>query len=209
MQWSAVEKQIYMANPFMNNLTFQTPIRIVNDWSKTTKVATQCIDLVQTKSARITKEYKFSDYGYHYEIGNTGTVAHITNGSTHWYAVTGKLIESTMRFLPSMVSDLADLNPTFASINYMIGNGAEHQDHAAQKTGFNYFFNTSDSTTYVRNNELVESYRSIKDTSWILDIQQLHSISNTNERIWFNLRFGKPFAYCRDWFADHLTMVYE
>jgi hypothetical protein len=198
-----------MANPFMNTLTFQTPVRIVNNWDKTTQVAKHCIDLVKSQSASITREYKYSDYGYHYELGSTGTVSHITNGSAEWYSVTGKLIESTMRFLPLMLDDLADLDPTFASINYMVGNGAEHRDHESQQTGFNYFFADCDSTTYARNADICESYPSVKDTGWILDIQQLHSISNTNERIWFNLRFGKPFAYCRDWFADHLVLTYE
>lgn len=198
-----------MANPFMNNLTFQTPVRIVNNWDKTMQVAKHCISLVTDKSPAITKEYKFSDYGYHYELGSTGTVSHITNGSDEWYAVTGKLIESTMRFLPMMIDDLAALEPTFASINYMVGNGAEHRDHDTQQTGFNYFFTDCNSTTYVRNDTAQESYQSVKNTGWILDIQELHSITNTNERIWFNLRFGKPFAYCRDWFADQLVMVYE
>lgn len=198
-----------MANSFMNKLTQQLPVRIVNDWVKTTQVAMHCIDAVKTKSSFITKEYAYSEYGYHYEFGSAGTVSHITNGSAQWYAVTGSLIESTMRFLPQLVTDLADLTPTFASINFLVGNGAEHKDQVTQQTGFNYFFNTSNSTTYARNGAYEESYPSEANTGWLLDIQHPHRIDNTDQRIWFNLRFGKSFDYCQQWFSDAQILVYE
>lgn len=193
----------------MNKLTYQTPIRIVNDWSKTIQVLEHSVELVTSNSPRITKRYQYSDYGYHYEIGNTGTVSHVTNGSSYWYAVAGPVIESTMRFLPMLREDLAELEPTFATVNILVGDGAEHKDQNNQLTGFNYFITTTNSTTHVRDSETEESYPSVRDTGWILDIQQRHRISNTDRRIWFNMRFGKPFDYCRDWFADQLVMVYE
>ena len=196
-----------MTKPFKDTLTFQIPIRLINDWSKTVRVLEHSIGLVQ--AGKYTRDYKYSNYGHHYEIGSTGTVSHVTNGSNYWYAVAGPVVESTLPWLTQFKEDLQDLKPTFATINKLIGHGAEHRDQVDQLTGFNYFFETSDSITYVKSLEYEEQYPSIADTGWILDIQQPHRIANTGTRIWFNMRFGKPFAYCRDWFKDYRATVYE
>lgn len=193
----------------MNKLVYQPGITINHNWSKTIQVLNYGIDLVQTHSPKITKEYKYSEYGYLYEIGSSGTVSHITNGSEFWYNFTGPLVESTMPWLKDLLSTVEELEPAFVSINKMVGNGAEHRDQPGINVGLNYFINTTNSTTYVKDDDgYTESYPSVAKTGWIADISKLHRIENTDERIWFNLRFGKPFLECKEWFASHPNLVF-
>lgn len=189
-------------------LTHKTPVRINHDWKNTVSVLEHGIALVESNSSKITKQYKYSDYGYHYELGSAGTISHVTNGSSYWYNMTGPLIEKSMPFLPLMLSDLSELEPTIVSLNKLVGNGAEHRDQPGQNTGFNYFINTTDSLTYVKDEDYMEVYPSIADTGWLLDIQKPHGIDNKESRVWFNLRFAKPFAECKAWFEDNLVIVY-
>lgn len=189
-------------------LTYKTPIRIDHNWKNTVAVLEHGIELVTSNSPKITKQYKHSDYGYHYELGSAGTISHVTNGSSYWYNMTGPLIEKSMPFLPLMLDDLAELEPTIVSMNKLVGNGSEHKDQPGQNTGFNYFINTTDSLTYVKDEDYMETYPSIANQGWLLDIQKPHGIHNTESRVWFNLRFAKPFAECKEWFEEHMVLVY-
>ena len=167
------------------------------------------INLVETRSPKITKEYKYSDYGYHYEIGSAGNISHVTNGSQFWYAITGPLVQSTMPWAQDLLDAVEKISPTFISINKLIGNGAKHRDQPGQNVGFNYFINTTNSTTYVKDVDgYTESYPSVAKTGWIADITKQHWIENTDERIWLNLRFGLTFSECKEWFANHPNLVF-
>lgn len=185
----------------MRKLTEQVDIQFDQDWSKLISVLEHSINLVETKSSKITKEYKFTEYGYHYEIGNSGTVSHITNGSSYWYSLNGPLAEQMLPWLPMFLKDVAEIKPTFITINKLVGDGLEHVDHDSQQTGFNYFLKTTNSITYCRDEDVVESYPSVENTGWIMNIQQPHRIDNTDVRIWFNLRFGANFEQCRQFFS--------
>jgi len=189
-------------------LTYKTPVRINHDWKNTVSVLEHGIALVESSSSKITKQYKYSDYGYHYELGSAGTISHVTNGSSYWYNMTGPLIEKSMPFLPLMLASLSELEPTIVSVNKLVGNGAEHKDRPGQNTGFNYFINTTDSLTYVKDNDYIEVYPSNANEGWLLDIQKPHGIDNKESRVWFNLRFAKPSAECKAWFEDNLVIVY-
>ena len=189
-------------------LIYQPSITINHNWVKTFDVLKYGIELVRSNSPKITREYKYSDYGYHYEFGTAGNVSHVTNGSEYWYVMSGKLIESTMPWAKTLLETVKDLNPTFISINRMVGAGAKHKDQAGQLVGLNHFINTTNSRTYVYDGDYEESYPSIAGETWLIDIQKQHQIKNTKERTWFNLRFNAPFDECREWFIAHPNLVF-
>lgn len=185
-----------------NFLTQQINLKINQDWSKVIAGLNYAINLVQTGSDRVTKSYKYSDYGHHYELGNAGTLAHVTNGSSYWYNFNGPLLLGMLPWANQLMQDLQPMNPTFITINKLIGNGSEHVDQPGQNTGLNYFINTTKSVTYCKDGELEESYPSVQDTAWILDIQKKHKIENLDTRIWFNLRFQADFKTCQEFFKN-------
>lgn len=185
-----------------NSLTQQVNVKINQDWTNVIAGLNHAIELVQSGSNRITKSYKYSDYGHHYELGNAGTLAHVTNGSSYWYNFNGPLLIGMLPWVSKLMTDLQPICPTFITINKLVGNGAEHVDQPGQNTGFNYFINTTRSITYCKDENVEESYPSIQDTAWILNIQKKHRIENADTRIWFNLRFHENFANCQKFFCN-------
>jgi hypothetical protein len=187
----------------MNNLlTQQINLKFNQDWSKVISTLNHAIDMVQSNSNRITKSYKYSDYGHHYEFGSAGNISHVTNGSDYWFNLNGPLLLKLIPWSGKLMNDLSPINPTFITVNKLIGNGAEHVDQPGQNTGLNYFLTTTDSVTYCRDGDIEESYASVRDTAWILNIQKKHRIVNNDTRIWFNLRFESNFETCKEFFKD-------
>jgi hypothetical protein len=185
-----------------NLLTQQINLKFNQDWTRVISTLNHAIEMVRSNSDKITKSYKYSDYGHHYEFGSAGTIAHVTNGSSYWYNMNGPLITKLTPWLDSFMKDVAPIKPTFITLNKLIGDGAEHRDQPGQNTGLNYFLETTNSITYCKDLNVEESYSSIKDTAWILNIQKKHRIINPDTRIWFNLRFEADFETCKEFFKD-------
>lgn len=189
-------------------LSFPVHIKINADWTKAINLFEKGLDILENRSELITKEYKFSDYGYHYEIAHNMSIAHVTNGSPDWYGTNGPLVLASMPWVKTMMEDMEELNPLFPSFNRLVGPGLEHVDQPTTLTALNYFIADGTAITTVSDGSDVETYPTKKDTGWLLDIQKPHRIDNTETRIWLNIRFGKPIDVCYNWFCKHPNLVY-
>ena len=192
-------------------LTAAVNLKINVDWAKTINLLETSLAIVKTKPELITSQYKYSDYGYHYEISNRLNVAKVTNGSPDLHAINGPLVANTMPWVNKLLNDMAPMKPMFFTFNRLILEGREHIDQAGMLCAINYFVNTTTANTFVKDGEYEESYPTIQDTCWLLDIQKLHRIdySDTIPRYWFNVRFGESFDFCRDWFQEHTNLAYS
>jgi hypothetical protein len=189
-------------------LTHPVDITIRADWPRVVSLFDEGLAILKTQPERITKQYKYSDYGYHYEINNVLFIGKITNGSPEWNSLNGPLVASIAPWLQTMMDDMQELNPISTVFNRMVGTGLEHVDQANTLTSLNYFITDGTAVTTVRDGDYTETYPTKKDQGWLLDIQKPHKIDNTETRIWFTIRFGETFDRCREWFKDHPGLVY-
>ena len=145
-------------------LTYPVDLKINVDWAKTINLLETSLAVVKTKPELITNQYKYSDYGYHYEIGNRLNIAKVTNGSPDLHAINGPLVANTMPWVDKLLNDMAPMKPMVFTFNRLIYEGREHIDQAGMLCAINYFINTTTANTFVKDGDYEESYPTIQDT---------------------------------------------
>ena len=185
----------------MSQFIYQIPFTINQDWTVVKSLVNRSIDFVNDPT-KVTEVINNGPYLKTYMLGPNLSVSHVNNGSEYWYMLNGSIILNSLKWLPGMIERFKDLDVVDIHLNKLINAGVPHIDTPESLTALNYFFNTSNAITYVKHDNIVESYPTVKNTGWLLDIQKLHWIENTEPRTWFSIRFGKSFDYCKDWFMS-------
>ena len=188
----------------MNSLPISSvKLKINQDWNPV-------LDMVNTiiaKSKTIHSEVRPYGNATFYDLGNYGSVIH-HHISANWYMVHSKLLESKLTWLPRMLTDMAELKPTWL-ISVLNTDAAEHTDFDHYPTALNYPINTTKAQTYVKFNGTELTYPSLANEPWLLCTQYPHGVRNTETRYVFNMHFGANYDSVLHWFDSRTNLCYE
>jgi len=186
-----------------NFLLSPVRLKIIQDWNPVLEICHDFIDKAKI-SATQTEPHGNSTLYY---MGKLACVSH-HNISQNWYTVTGLWPKKYLGWLKKMLSDMAELQPTY-NISILVGDAAQHVDWPSEPTAFNYPITETAANTYVKYKDQEYTYPSKADEPWILNTQYPHGVKNTEFRPVFNLHFGKEYAVVKKWFDDRPDLVYE
>jgi hypothetical protein len=141
-----------------------------------------------------------------YDLGMYGSVIH-HHISENWYMVQSKLLEKQLTWLPKLLTDMAELEPTWL-ISVLKSDAAEHTDFSTYPTALNYPINTTQAQTYVRQGTTEFTYPSIANEPWLLATEFPHGVRNSETRYVFNLHFGAKFDIVKQWFESRPNLRY-
>ena len=185
------------------NLLAPVQLKIVQDWTPVVERAQDLIVRAKTQTSEVLP------YGHatFYHIGPLGSVCQ-HDISENWHNVVGPWTKKYLKWLDTMMADMAELEPRYA-ISIMHGTGGEHTDFSDVPTAFNYPIATTSAQTYVKYQEQEYTYHSLVDEPWILNTQYPHGVRNTELRVVFNLHFGKEYPVVKQWFDSHPNLIYS
>jgi hypothetical protein len=186
---------------------YQNPVspvdlKIIQDWSKVVTMVNTIIEKSKTHHSEI-RPYGNATF---YDLGNHGSVIH-HHISENWFMVHSKLLEKHLTWLPKMLADMSDLNPTWL-ISVLNSNAAEHTDFNHYPTALNYPINTTNAETYVKYLNQEFTYPSITDQPWLLSTKNPHGVRNNELRLVFNMHFGADYDVVRQWLDFRPNLVY-
>lgn len=181
----------------------QVDVKFQHDWQQCQRTLLRLLEL-EPKVER----YQFGDAD-HYDLKSLGTISkHRT--SDRWYRVAGPAIAGTLPWLSGMLESMRSLEPDDGCISYLAGDGAGHRDLPHLRTALNYIIQNEDpaAETWVEHEGHKESYPSVTDTSWLLNTQCLHGITNRYQRWTLSIHFNTDYDLVREWFDSHPGLIY-
>lgn len=178
-------------------------LTITQDWDPVVKLAQSLIEKSKTHHTEVVPHGNATFY----HLGNLGSVSH-HHVSGGWHNVVLNSAKKYLTWLPKMLSDMAELGPTWA-ISIMTTNGALHVDYDTYPAAVNYPINTTKAETYILYKDNEYTYPSIKDAPWMLATGAPHGVRNTELRLVFNLHFSASYSEVRTWFDQHPNLVYS
>ena len=200
-----------------SKLIQQIDLQIINqDWEKLSKCYSE-ICKKHKENQLHSKKYVEEWDGILYNLDKFGSLFYGNDKGIVWYTWSGQLLESMCPWVKEAKTLFKDIN--FKSLSYQVTTEGiplhvdskieAEKDEGQCKINFIVETQNEDIITTVIGENIVDSYRSIPNTAWLIDTNYPHSLNGKGRRVSLQFKFFNNFETVSNFFQNQGQITFK